>query len=178
MLSLYQPHAQVYVRGKAGADVEFGLQMLLTESAEGLIVDCELTDDAITADCELLLPTLTRIRETFGASAATGVVTDRGFASAGNSAVLEVYGITDWTLPRSPVAMAAKLQDAEFRALQRRRAQTEARIGLFKANFAGERIPTKSKVAQHRYVAWAMLAHNLWLLARLDQTDGVSVAAA
>ena len=31
ILSLYQPHAQVYVRGKAGADVEFGLQLLISE---------------------------------------------------------------------------------------------------------------------------------------------------
>lgn len=178
LLSLYQPHAQVYVRGKAGADTEFGLQMLLTESAEGLIVDCQLTDDAVSADCELLLPALTRIRERFGPSTATGVVTDRGFASAANSAQLEAAGITDWTLPRRATAMATKLQDEGFSALQRRRAQTEARIGLFKANFVGERIPTKSKTAQHRYVAWAMLAHNLWLLARLDQAGGASVAAA
>ena len=32
--SFYQPHTQIYVRGKSGADVEFGLQILLSESAD------------------------------------------------------------------------------------------------------------------------------------------------
>ena len=34
MLSLYEGHAAVYVRGKAGAEVEFGSQLLLGESGE------------------------------------------------------------------------------------------------------------------------------------------------
>jgi len=178
ILSLYQPHAQVYVRGKAGADAEFGLQMNLTESAEGLILDCRLTDDRVASDCDLLIPTLESIREAYGLPAANGVVTDGGFASADNSAVLKAYGITDWTMPRSPTVRARRMQDGEFRRLQRRRAQTEARIGLFKANFVGDRIPTKNRAAQHRYVAWAMFAHNLWLLARLDQVERADIEAA
>lgn len=178
ILSLYQPHARVYVRGKAGADAEFGLQMLLTESAEGLIVDCRLMDDEVHNDSQLLMPTLRRIKSAFGPEAANGVVTDRGFASAANSKVLEAEGIADWTMPRSPKACADRLCDREFQRLQRRRAQTEARIGLFKANFLGERIPSKSPTAQHQFVAWSMLAHNLWLLARLDRGEPVASQAA
>jgi hypothetical protein len=56
-----------------------------------------------------------------------------------------------------------------MRRLQRRRAQTEARIGIFKANFLGDHLPTKNWPAQQRFVAWATIAHNLWVLARLDQ---------
>ena len=37
MLSLYEGHAAVYVRGKAGAEVEFGNQLLLGESESGVI---------------------------------------------------------------------------------------------------------------------------------------------
>ena len=64
--------------------------------------------------------------------------------------------------------MEKALQDDAFRALHQRRAQTEARIGIFKANFLGDCLPTKSRKAQHRYVAWATLAHNLWVLARRE----------
>lgn len=168
LLSLYQPHALVYVRGKAGADAEFGLQLLLGESAEGLIVDCTLTDDRVANDSTLLIPALKRIRAEHGQDAATGIVTDRGFFSAANSQILRDLGIHDATLPRSPSDMEKALQDDAFRALHQRRAQTEARIGIFKANFLGDCLPTKSRKAQHRYVAWATLAHNLWVLARRE----------
>lgn len=168
LLSLYQPHALVYVRGKAGADAEFGLQLLLGESAEGLIVDCTLTDDRIAHDSTLLIPALKRIRAAHGDAAATGIVTDRGFSSADNSRILRDLGIHDATLPRSPSAMEKALQNDAFRAMHQRRAQTEARIGIFKANFLGDCLPTKSRKGQHRYVAWATLAHNLWVLARLE----------
>ena len=42
ILSLYEGHAAVYVRGKAGAEVEFGSQLLLAEAECGLITDWEL----------------------------------------------------------------------------------------------------------------------------------------
>lgn len=168
ILNLYQPHAQVYVRGKSGADAEFGLQMLLSESAEGLIVDCQLLQK-VTNDSALLMPAITRMRQEFGDQVAGTVVTDRGFSSAANDAALEKASVTNATLPRNPEAMHTFLQDPAMRRLQRRRAQTEARIGIFKANFLGDHLPTKNWPAQERFVAWATLAHNLWVLARLEQ---------
>jgi hypothetical protein len=42
ILSLYEGHAAVYVRGKAGAEVELGSQLLLAEAESGLITDWEL----------------------------------------------------------------------------------------------------------------------------------------
>lgn len=170
MLSLYQPHAQVYVRGKSGADAEFGLQMLLSESAEGLIVDCHLLKK-ITNDSVLLMPAIARMRQAFGGQVANTVVTDRGFSSAANEAALKTAKVANATLPRNPEAMSKAMQDPVIRRLQRRRAQTEARIGIFKANFLGDQLPTKDWTSQQRFVAWATLAHNLWVLARLEQAD-------
>jgi len=168
LLSLYQPHAQVYVRGKAGADVEFGLQLLISESAEGLLVDVHLLE-TITNDNQLLMPAIKRMRATYGDTVAGTVVTDRGFSSAKNTAALQKAQIVDATMPRDPDEMQARLQDPVHRRLHRRRAQTEARIGIFKANFLGDQLPTKSVTAQQRYIAWATLAHNLWVLARLER---------
>jgi hypothetical protein len=90
LLSLYEPHAKVYVRGKAGADAEFGLQLLLCESAEGLIIDSHLVPDRVASDSTLLLPAIARMRAALGASVATTVVTDRGFASSDNSAAAAI----------------------------------------------------------------------------------------
>src|ERR1019366_4428281 len=44
ILSLYEGHASVYVRGKAGAEVEFGSQLLLGESQSGAIGDWEMLE--------------------------------------------------------------------------------------------------------------------------------------
>jgi IS5 family transposase len=177
ILSLYEPHAEVYVRGKAGADAEFGLQLLLSESAEGLIVDCHLVPEGIQSDSTLLMPAIKRMRAALGESVASTVVTDRGFSSAANSDALKALDIVDSTLPRNSGAMQKMLASSTHRALHRRRAQTEARIGIFKANFLGDQLPTKGLVAQQRYVAWAALSHNLWVLGRLDVAEAAAEAA-
>jgi hypothetical protein len=169
ILSLFEPDAAVYVRGKAGADAEFGLQLLMSESAEGLIVDCHVVPDGVANDTTLLLPAMERMRAAFGPSVAATVVTDRGFASADNSIALKNLEICDSTLPRSPEAMKAKLKDPAHRDLHRRRAQTEARIGIIKAKFFGDRLPTKGLANHQRFVAWTALVHNVWVLARMEQ---------
>jgi len=173
ILSLYQPHAKVYVRGKSGADTEFGLQLLVAESVDGLILDCTVTADGVANDTKLLVPTMKRLQENFGSCAPTACVTDRGFSSASNSQALDELGIEDHTFPRSMTQSNARLADDsdDFAQLQRRRAQTEARIGVFKANFLGSRIPVKSLKAQLCHVAWSTLAHNVWVLARRDVVE-------
>jgi len=173
LLSLHEPHARVYVRGKAGADAEFGLQLLLSETAEGLIVDSHLVEGRVANDTELLMPAVARIRNALGTTAIQGVVTDRGFSSDANSQRLEDLGIADGTLPRRPAEMEAFLAEAQNRELHVRRAQTEARIGIFKANFLGNQLPTKGFEQQQRFVAWATLAHNCWVLARLPKTQRI-----
>jgi hypothetical protein len=65
--------------------------------------------------------------------------------------------------------MKAKLKDPAHRDLHRRRAQTEARIGIIKAKFFGDRLPTKGLANHQRFVAWTALVHNVWVLARMEQ---------
>ncbi len=114
------------------------------------------------------MPAVQRIRKHFGDTACGTIVTDRGFTSAANTKALTQAGVVDATLPKKPADLAARMQDPTLRKLHIRRAQTEARIGIFKANFLGDHLPTKGRDAQQRFVAWATLAHNLWVLARLD----------
>src|SRR6267143_2121585 len=64
ILSLYEGHASVYVRGKAGAEVEFGSQLLLGESPSGVIVDGELVGGKPQADTKMLRRSLERMKET------------------------------------------------------------------------------------------------------------------
>jgi len=61
--SLYDEHVNVIVRHKAGAEVEFGNTLLLTEQEDGLIVDWEFFRDPAPADARLLKQSQERLKE-------------------------------------------------------------------------------------------------------------------
>ena len=166
ILSLYEPDIHVIVRHKADAEVEFGNTLLLAEQTDGLILDWELEQAISRGDVALLQPSLERVKAVIGQyPRAAGA--DRGFDSKENRRWLEAQGIQNALCPRSPQELKERMGDPTFRKIQKRRAQTEARIGILKNDFLGR--PMRSKGFEHRQkaVAWAILAHNLWLLAQL-----------
>jgi IS5 family transposase len=169
MLSLYEEHAAVYVRGKAGAEVEFGSQLLLGEAASGVIVDFELVRGNPRTDTKMLSRSLERMKQMSAGEAIQQVAGDRGFDSQPNRALLEKDGIYNGICPKSPTELKKRMKDSEFVELQQRRSQTEARISIFKNGFLGSPLLSKGYENQSREVAWSVLAHNLWVIARLPQ---------
>ena len=169
LLSLYEDHAAVYVRGKAGAEVEFGKQLLLGESEGGVIVDWELVDGRPRADTEMLRRSLERLAGSAAGASMKQVGGDRGFDSAANRKLLEQTGTYNAICPKAPGELAKRLQEGAFVELQQRRSQTEARLSIFKNGFLGSPLLSKGHGNQKREVAWSVLAHNLWVIARLEQ---------
>ena len=166
ILSLYERDVRVIVRGKAGAEVEFGNTAVLGETPQGLIVDYRLIREQAPADTRLLLESLERAEKAVGTKFGSAV-SDRGFASESNSAQVKEGGRYDGLCPRSPQELSRRMKEKKFRRLQRRRGQTEGRIGIMKANFLGR--PMRAKGFEHRELAlaWGVLTHNLWVLARM-----------
>jgi hypothetical protein len=178
ILSLYEGHAAVYVRGKAGAEVEFGSQLLLGESQSGVIVDWELVCGNPQADTQMLGRSLERLQQSVGGPAIRQVAGDRGFDSQPNRDLLENSRIYNAICPKSPRELKKKLQEGEFVELQQRRSQTEARIAIFKNGFLGSPLMSQGYGNQSREVAWSVLAHNLWVIARLPQGEVRALADA
>ena len=91
---------------------------------------------------------------------------DRGFSSKASHQWLKEEKIGDAICPRSPQELTVCLKSPKFRKTQRRRAQTEGRIAILKNDYLGR--PLRSKTFKHRELAvtWAVLAHNLRLIAR------------
>lgn len=170
ILSLYEPDIHVIVRHKAEAEVEFGNTLFLAEQADGLIVDWKLEKEISPGDIVLMKTSLARMKTVFGRYPSS-VGTDRGFASHASHAWLCTEGITDAICPRDPQDLKERMKDPAFRCIQKRRAQTEGRIGILKNNYLGR--PLRSKGFEHRElaVAWAVLAHNLRLLADLPSRE-------
>lgn len=165
LLSLHENDVHVLVRGKANAEVEFGNGLYLAEQRDGLIVDWELFRDHPPADSHLVKKSLKRIEESYGAVAA--YCGDRGFDTKANTAHLETENIFNGICPKAPAVLAERTTEPRFMELQRRRGQTEARIGIFKNAYLGR--PLRSKGFEHKRntVAWCVLTHNLWVLARM-----------
>lgn len=176
ILSLYEREARVIVRGKAGAEVEFGNTMVLGENRQGLIVDWKLLAEQAPPDSQLLMESLLRVWEGVGQRVGS-VVTDRGFHSAANSQALKAGGTYDGTCPRAPKKLKARMRSKQFAQLQRRRGQTEARISILKRNFLG--CPLRAKGFVHRELAliWGVLTHNLWVMARMRKRRNRSRAS-
>ena len=166
ILSLYEGHASVYVRGKAGAEVEFGSQLLLGESESGVIVDWELVGGNAQADTKMLRRSLERMKQTAGGQLIGAVSGDRGFDSKPNREMLDKDGIYNGICPKAPDELKKRMKDGKFVELQKRRSQTEARISIFKNGFLGSPLLTKGHANQEREVAWNVLTHNLWVIAR------------
>jgi hypothetical protein len=170
ILSLYEPQARVIVRHKAGAEVEFGNTLLLGETQQGIIIDWKLFEESAPADARLLLSSLDRIQQTLGQSP-KAVGTDRGFDSQSNRAGLQKRRIYNALCPREPQQLKKRNGSWKFKRLQKRRGQIEPRVAILKSNFLGQ--PMRSKGFGHRNlsVTWAVLTHNLWVIARLPRAQ-------
>jgi IS5 family transposase len=166
ILSLYEQEVEVLKRGKAGAEVEFGNKLWLAELKSGLIVDWDLRKEA-EADTALVLPSVKRIVEDLKLDLGK-VWGDRGLASQENNAQLQKLEIVSGLCPRNPIELKRRLQDEDgFREGMKRRGGIEPRIAIFKRLFVGSPCTAKGFAARKLAVSWAVMAHNLWVLARL-----------
>jgi hypothetical protein len=170
ILSLYEKDAHVIVRGKADAEVEFGNVLLPAENRQGVIVDYNLWWESAPADSKMVAESLNRIMAITGKGIppqVKSVAADRGFDSAKTRKLLSDGGIYNGICPRSPAALKQRMQEEEFADCQQRRSQTEARIGIFKNKFLGRPLKAKGFERRELAVAWSMLTHNLWVIARM-----------
>ncbi len=170
ILSLYEGHAAVYVRGKAGAEVEFGSQLLLAEAECGVITDWELVCGNPEHDTVLLKRSLERE----GPRRVRRVVGDRGFDSKAVREYLASRKVGNAIAPKDASLLRMRLKETSFRELQQRRGQTEARIAIFKNAFLGSPLLAKGHQNQARLVAWNVLTHDLWLLAGLERREKIA----
>jgi hypothetical protein len=176
ILSLYEPDLHVIVRGKAGAEVEFGNTLLIVEQAQGLVVDWHLYQESAPADSRQLPESLARLEARLGAGVLAALGGDRGFDSAANRELLRGKAIFNGLCPRGVAELKRRRHGARFVELQRRRSQTEGRIGILKNDFLGQPLRAKGYANRALGVVWSVLAHNLWVVARLEPIRSSEVA--
>lgn len=182
ILSLYEPNIHVIVRGKANAEVEFGNTLLLCEQTQGLIADYKLFKQQAPADSRLLPDCASRLKKDLAGLLPHGdfkisVAGDRGYDSGANQKHLADLKWFNAVAARDPLQLQRQRGKSRFMKEQTRRAQTEGRIGIIKINFIGDPLPAKGFAGRSLRVAWAVLAHNLWVIARLPEKQAKEKAA-
>jgi len=171
ILSVYEPDVHVLVRGKSGKEIEVGNHCLVAENLSGYIVDWELYKATAPGEPEQLRGSIRRQWNLKVDDELAFAVTDRGLNSKRNTRFLKRNKIMDVTCPRDPKILHKQMQSEDFRRLQKRRGSTEARIAILKNSRLGGRIRAKGFNNRATTLAWAVLSHNIWMLARQLQAE-------
>lgn len=167
VVSVFEPHAAIIRRGKAGRDTEYGRKLWLDEVDGGIISGYRvLAGNA--ADCEQLGPALQNHKRLFGRSPDL-VAADRGVYSADNDRAAQEAGIKHVVLPKrggKTKARQAHERQGWFRRGMRWRAGAEGRISVMKRRGYLGRCRDKGEQGFGRWVGWGVLTANLSTIAR------------
>jgi hypothetical protein len=179
LFSIFEPHTQLYKRGKAGQPMQFGRLILVYEDAAGFIPhhhvmprDAQDQDVVVEQTREVQDRLNGRIEE---------ASFDRGFHSPENQTQLADI-VKHVCLPKPGSKQSAEQEEQasiEFHRARRRHSGVESAIGALQSGNGLERCRDGTEVGFERYVALAVLGRNLHALGKLliAQEDELAPAA-
>lgn len=167
LFSIFEPHTQLYKRGKAGKPVQFGRLVLVYEDAAGFIVHHHLLARD-RADRDVVVEQTKILQERLHGQVES-LSLDRGFHSPENQEqLLEIVSCP--CLPKPGAKQAAKQEataSVEFRQARQRHPGIESAIGALQAGNGLKRCRDRSEIGFERYLALGILGRNLHNLGRI-----------
>jgi transposase, IS5 family len=166
VLSLFAPHTQVVTRGKLGAAVEFGRQVVFDEMEGGIVTRFHVLADT-ESECHHALPAVQHHRAVFGRPPWL-VTGDRRRHTKGVQERAHSLGVTHGVIPRTGPLSAAQRAREHQRSWRRRyrwRAGIEGRIHSVRRDDGLGRCRSHGLVGLERAVGWGILASDLRHLA-------------
>ena len=167
LFSIFEPHTQLYKRGKAGEPVQFGRQVLVFEDSAGFIVRGVLMNRD-EGDKDVAVRETKSLQEDFD-NGVKRLSFDRGFHSPENQTQLSEL-VDTLCLPKPGAKQSAVQQseaDEEFLAAQQHHPGIESAIGALQSGNALKRCRDRSEVGCERYLQMAILGRNLHTLGRM-----------
>ena len=179
LFSIFEPHTQLYKRGKAGEPVQFGRLVLIYEDQAGFVVHHHLLPrDA--QDRDVAVEQTRRLQERVGGKIQE-LSFDAGFHSPANQEQLQKL-IQHLCLPQLGTHQAAaQLEKASvrFRAARQRHAGVESAIGALQSGNGLQRSRDRSLRGFERYMVLGILGRNIHTLGKLlIQRENASCEAA
>ena len=166
LFSVFEPHTQLYKRGKAGEPIQFGRQVLVFEDAAGFIVHRRLMRRG-QCDSQVAVEATKTVQKRFD-NRVQRLSFDRGFHSPENQEQLSRL-VTHLCLPKPGVKQSVKqLADADndFLAAKQNHSGVESAIGALQSGNGLKRCRDCSEVGFERYLSLAILGRNLHTLGR------------
>jgi len=167
LFSMFEPHTQLYRRGKAGQPNQFGRQVLVFEDSAGFLIHRSLMPRN-KSDKEVAVEQTKIVQQRFG-NAIKRLSFDRGFHSPENQTELSEL-VSCLCLPKPGVKQSLKqLESAsdEFLAAQQNHSGVESAIGALQSGNGLVRSRDRSEPGFERYLSLAILGRNLHTLGRL-----------
>jgi hypothetical protein len=167
LFSMFEPHTQLYKRGKAGEPIQFGRLLLVYEDAAGFIVHhYVLPRDLQDAD---VLEVQTRVLQSRLGGRVKQLSYDRGFHSPENQQILAEL-VDGPCLPKKGAKQGRRQYeeaDDAFRESRRRHPGVESAIGALQRGNDLERCRDRGEAGFGRYVGLGVLGRNLFVLGKL-----------
>ena len=167
LFSIFEPHTQLYQRGKAGEPVQFGRQVLVYEDGAGFITHVFLLPrdqgerDVVVKQTRTLQKRLEgRLRH---------ASFDRGFHSPENQKALAEI-VTHPCLPMPGPQQAARQEEeasVEFRQARQRHPGVESAIHALQSGNGLERCRDRTDRGFSRYIQLGALGRNLHVLGKI-----------
>jgi len=167
LFSIFEPHTQLYKRGKAATPVQFGRQVLVYEDGAGFVNHAYLMPR--DKDDRDVVAEQTRIVQRRSKGRIRQASFDRGFHSPENQRSLAKI-VVHSCLPM-PGSQQTQQQDAqatiEFRQARQRHPGIESAIHALQAGNGLARCRDRSEPGFSRYVQLAVLGRNLHVLGKI-----------
>jgi len=167
LFSIFEPHTQLYKRGKAAEPVQFGRQLLVYEDGAGFITHAYLLPrDA--DDRDVVVDQTRRLQKRLGGCIRRASF-DRGFHSPENQRRLAQI-IEHPCLPmpgRHQAAEQAEAASIQFRQARQRHPGIESAIAALQAGNGLMRCRDRTEHGLRRYLQLGVLGRNLHVLGKL-----------
>ena len=167
LFSLFEPHTQLYKRGKAGEPIQFGRLVMVYEDASGFITHHHvLPRDSQDQD---VVVEQTRIVQERLHGRIEEASFDRGFHSPDNQEKLAQI-VKHPCLPKPGTKQSVKQQaeaSIQFHKARQRHSGVESGIGALQRGNGLKRSRDRTELGFERYVALAILGRNLHTLGKV-----------
>ena len=167
LFSIFEPHTQLYRRGKAGVPNQYGRLVLFFEDAAGFITH-HYVMPRNAQDADVAVEQTEALQKRLDGRIES-VSFDRGFHSPKNQEDLAEI-VANVCLPMPGAKQSVTQQEAatdEFREMQKRHSGIESAIGALQSGNGLVRCRDSSEQGFNRYTAMAVLGRNLHTLGRI-----------
>ena len=167
LFSIFEPHTQLYKRGKAGEPIQFGRLVMVFEDGTGFITHHHLLPRH-QGDKDVVVEQTRIVQQRLGGRIKRASF-DRGFHSPENQEQLaEIVSCVCLPKPgKKQAAQQESMASVTFRQARQSHPGIESTIGALQAGNGLERCRDHTELGYERYLALGVLGRNLHTLGRL-----------